>query len=191
MPRQDPRRVVGARVSAKANAVTNDAECARHYGSNRKTKLLYGVVSEICNEPTKTGRANWFLRCTFMLSAGVAKEAKVNIRSVQHAPLDDDVANPNNPPPVNAGAPAIDIPTEPVVDAIVPVTESPVQEVGVLLVRPPTPPTCPPNEDTDTEDSLEANAPTRIVVPPVLYEDGVIWEEDNEKGFDGPEWSSR
>ena len=181
MPRQDPRRVVGARVSAKANAVTNDAECARRYGSNRKTKLLYGVVSEICNEPTKTGRANWFLRCTFMLSAGVAKEAKVNIRFVQHAPLDDDVANPNDPPPVNAGAPAIDIPTEPVVDAIVPVTESPVQEVGVLVVRPPTPPTCPPNEDTDTEDSLEANAPTRIVVPPVLYEDGVIWEEDNEK----------
>ena len=101
MTQHDPCSVVGAQVSD--NAVINDAECARRYGSNRKTKILYGVVSEICNEPTKTGRKNRFLRCTFMLSSSVEKEAKINIRSVQHAPLADDITNPNDSPPVNLG----------------------------------------------------------------------------------------
>ena len=176
MTQHDPCSVVGAQVSD--NAVINDAECARRYGSNRKTKILYGVVSEIYNEQTKTSRKNWFLRCTIMLSTGVAKEAKINIRSVQHTPLDDDVANPNDTPPVNKGALALVIHTEPVVDSIVPVTESLVREKGVLVVWPSTPPTSPANRNTDTEDSLETNAPTRIVVAPVLHEDGVIWEED-------------
>ena len=155
------RRVVGARVSAKANAVTNDAECAQRYGSNQKTKVLYGVVNKICNEPTKTGRANWFLYCTFELSAGVPKEAKVSICSVRHAPLEENAASPNDAPPVTAGAPAIDIPNEsvePVVDVIVPIMEPPAQEVGEPVVRPPTPPTYPDNEDTDTQDSLEASS---------------------------------
>ena len=67
------------------------------------------------------------------------------------------------------------------VDEIVPVTESPVREEGVPVVRPPTHPTCLYNGNTDTEDSLEANDLTRIVVAPVLHEDGVIWEEDDEK----------
>ena len=33
--------------------------------------------------------------------------------------------------------------------------------IGVLVVRPPTPSTCPAIQDTDTEDSLEANAPNK------------------------------
>ena len=99
-----------------------------------------------------------------MLSAGVAKEAKINIRFVQHTPLDDNVTNPNDLPLVNLGAPAIVIPPEPVVDEIVPVTESLIQEIGIQVVQPPAPPTFPANRNTDTEDSLEANDSTRIVL---------------------------
>ena len=56
--------------------------------------------------------------------------------------------------------------------------EPPEQEVGEAAVRPPTPPTYSDDEDTDTQDSLEVNAPITRIVAPVLIEDGVTWEED-------------
>ena len=43
----DPRRVIGNTVHAKAIHVTNHSECARHYGSNKNSKLLKGVVLEV------------------------------------------------------------------------------------------------------------------------------------------------
>ena len=43
----DPRRVIGNTVYAKAIHVTNHSECAQRYGSNKKYKLLKGVVLEV------------------------------------------------------------------------------------------------------------------------------------------------
>ena len=43
----DPRRVIGNTVYAKAIHVTNQSECARRYGPNKKSKLLKGVVLEV------------------------------------------------------------------------------------------------------------------------------------------------
>ena len=48
MPRPiDSRRVVGAKVHAKAIHVTSEAECARRYGSNKNTKWLNGIVNNV------------------------------------------------------------------------------------------------------------------------------------------------
>ena len=43
----DSMKVVGSRVSAKAIHVTNNAECARRYGANRKMNVLVGTVVEV------------------------------------------------------------------------------------------------------------------------------------------------
>jgi hypothetical protein len=42
--REAPRRVVGARVHAKAIHVSNLAECARRYGALKSTKMVAGTV---------------------------------------------------------------------------------------------------------------------------------------------------
>ena len=43
-PTSDPRHIVSNIVDAKATHVINLAECARRYGSKKKTKNLRGVV---------------------------------------------------------------------------------------------------------------------------------------------------
>ena len=65
MASRDPRRVVGAQVSAKATTITNDTEYAQRYGSQQKSKILYGKVNKLANKPTHTGCVNWYLHCTF------------------------------------------------------------------------------------------------------------------------------
>ena len=55
--------------------------------------------------------------------------AKIDIHSVNYASLPEGITNPNDPPPVQAGAPTIDTTAEPVVDPIAPEIEASVQEV--------------------------------------------------------------
>ena len=93
-----------------------------------KTKILYGEVVEIANEPTRTSCANWFLRCTFKLSPGVPKNAQINIRSLKYATLPEGTTNTNDPPLQHASVPTTDIRPEPTVDPIEPKNLAPVQE---------------------------------------------------------------
>jgi hypothetical protein len=53
-----PRKVVGNRIRAKAKHVTSDVECKRRYGSNWKTKMLYGVVVDVENIINPTLKSN-------------------------------------------------------------------------------------------------------------------------------------
>ena len=55
---------------------------------------------------------NWFLRCMIELSPAISKFAKLNIRSVKHAPLPEVTANTKEATPVQTRVPGIDIPAE-------------------------------------------------------------------------------
>ena len=56
------RFVIGECVTAKAIHVLHLIECPRHYGSDKKTKRLVGLVVTNVNIPTTNGRASWFVR---------------------------------------------------------------------------------------------------------------------------------
>jgi hypothetical protein len=88
-PDVDPRRVVGSRVQAKACHVTNLAECARRYGSNAKSAVVFGTVRDVRNTKTNTGRQSTIVVVDFILSPGVEKRAMLNIRSLKSVPAED------------------------------------------------------------------------------------------------------
>ena len=66
----DPRRAIGARITAKAIHVTNGAECSRRYGANQTKKMLPGVVLDIINNVTETGRKSCSVVGEFSLGGG-------------------------------------------------------------------------------------------------------------------------
>ena len=81
----DRRKVVGLRISAKAIHITNLAECARRYGANKKTKVVYGTVVEHIsqkNNPTSNRITNIIVG-DYDFGDGVIKRASLNIRSVK------------------------------------------------------------------------------------------------------------
>ena len=54
---KDERKVVGNIIKAKAKHVSNNIDCQRRFGSNWKTKEVYGVavdVENIVNDKTKS-----------------------------------------------------------------------------------------------------------------------------------------
>ena len=82
----DVRRfIIGECVTAKAIHVFHISECARRYGSDKKTKRLVGLVVKNLNIPTATGRASWFVRVRFHLGGGQTKLHKLIVRSVKKA----------------------------------------------------------------------------------------------------------
>jgi hypothetical protein len=65
-PPNDPRRVVGARVHARASLVTSLAECSRLFGSLARTKVVAGTVREVLLERPNNRQlikldVEWFL----------------------------------------------------------------------------------------------------------------------------------
>ena len=80
------RFVIGECVTAKAIHVLHFSECARFYGSDKKTKRLVGLVVTNLNIPTSTGIASWFVRVRFHLGGGHTKLHELNVRSVKKAP---------------------------------------------------------------------------------------------------------
>jgi Transposase IS4 len=96
MGKEDPRKVVGSRVSAKACHVTNLAECARRYGANKQTKVVQGtVLSCEATVNSKTHRSSWFVVAEYDLGGGTLKKARLNIRSVK-AVVDDVIVAPTD-----------------------------------------------------------------------------------------------
>ena len=79
------RFVIGECVTAKAIHVLHLSECARRYGSDKKTKQLVGLVVTDVNIPTATGRASWFVRVRFHLGGGQTKLHELSVRSVKKA----------------------------------------------------------------------------------------------------------
>ena len=67
------RFVIGKCVNAKALHVLHLSECARRYGSDKKTNRLVGLVVTNVNIPSATGRASWFVRVWFHLGVGKTK----------------------------------------------------------------------------------------------------------------------
>ena len=88
MSDNDPRKLVGGRVYAKAKHVTNAAECHRRYGSRSKEKDLPGIVIEVLEERTKTNRVQNFVVADYTLEECYIKRKKLNIRSVLRVPAD-------------------------------------------------------------------------------------------------------
>ena len=74
------RFVIGECVTAKAIHVLHFSECARCYGSDKKTKRLVGLVVTNVNIPTSTGRASWFVRVRFHLGGGHKKLHELSVR---------------------------------------------------------------------------------------------------------------
>ena len=83
----NPRRIVGSMMEAKACHVTNLAECARHYGSNSKTKRVQGIVThvEVIKNLT-TNRTTTFVTAAYDLGGTTIRRCRLNIRSVKAVP---------------------------------------------------------------------------------------------------------
>ena len=77
------RFIIGKFVTAKSIHVLHLSEFARHYGSDKKTKMLDGLVITNVNIPTATGRASWFVRVWFHLGGGQTKLHELSVRSVK------------------------------------------------------------------------------------------------------------
>jgi hypothetical protein len=75
--------VIGNCVLAKALHVTNEAECARRYGREKKTKILEGyVVSVTITKSTKTNRTSKTIEANYHLGGGVYKQKALCLKSV-------------------------------------------------------------------------------------------------------------
>ena len=79
------RFVIGECVTAKAIHVLHLSECARRYGSDKKTKRLVGLVVTHFNIPTATGRASLFVQVWFHLGGGQTKLHELSVCSVKKA----------------------------------------------------------------------------------------------------------
>ena len=77
------RFLIGECVTAKAIHTLHLSECARRYGSDKKTKRLVGLVVTNVNIPTATGRASWFVRVRFHLGGGQTKLHELSVWSVK------------------------------------------------------------------------------------------------------------
>jgi hypothetical protein len=97
----DHRGVVGGRVQAKAVHVTNLAECARRFGSNAKTAVVFGTVVEVLVNQTATGRSQRVVVADYDFGNNVVKRKAINIRSLKNAPPDPLLPPPAAPPAEN------------------------------------------------------------------------------------------
>ena len=77
------RFIIGECVTAKSIHVLHLSECARCYGSDKKTMRLDGLVITNVNITTATGRASWFVLARFHLGGGQTKLHKLSVRSVK------------------------------------------------------------------------------------------------------------
>ena len=88
---QDPRKIIGAKISALACHVTSLAECSRRYGSNAKRKRIEGVVKAVEGRQTKTGRTSCYIHGEFDLGGGMMKRNAIYITQVKIVPVADTI----------------------------------------------------------------------------------------------------
>jgi hypothetical protein len=99
----DPRTIVGALVSARAQHVTNSAECHRRYHARMKEKRVVGVViGSTTSVPPGGRRASTFITAVYTFGGGVVKQKILNIRSVKAFDgTGDNDGLPQPPPPLS------------------------------------------------------------------------------------------
>jgi hypothetical protein len=86
MPRYNARYLLGTRVLAKASHVTALSECHRRYGSNAKTKQLYGTVVSVDSiQPAGNKRAVTLITADYELGGETVKRQQLNSRLVKLA----------------------------------------------------------------------------------------------------------
>lgn len=78
--KNDGRREIGAKVQAKAVAVTSPAECKRLYGTLWKTETVTGTVKRVVTPPAGSGKQT-SLVCDWII-AGVTKTKEVKLVNV-------------------------------------------------------------------------------------------------------------
>ena len=84
MSSNNPRYQVGAIVHAKAMHVPARIECHRCYGSNAKTKLVHGTVSELKTVPSSNQKQTvTLITAIYSLGGQCRKVATLNSRSVK------------------------------------------------------------------------------------------------------------
>ena len=85
----DTRCSIGTNIESKGVLVTSLAEFSRHYGANKKTRIIVGTVLEVEIGPkaNTSGRRRTSVIVKFDLGGGDMKVATINIRSVKlHTP---------------------------------------------------------------------------------------------------------
>ena len=68
--------------------MTSLAECKRRYGANAKTKVVFGVIEEVGEGQTASGRAFYMVKACWTLGDSYTKVFLVNSRSVTLAPVE-------------------------------------------------------------------------------------------------------
>ena len=91
MSGEDIRRVVGAKVYAKAFHDTSLAKCSRRYGLRAKTKRVCRMVLEIVNNKTSLNRNSCFVLVESGLGGGTRKRKELNTHSVLKVTQDLDI----------------------------------------------------------------------------------------------------
>ena len=89
MEPNNPRCTIRTKIKIKAVHVTSLAECSRRYGTNKKTRILVGIVLEMEIGPKATvlSRRRNFVVTRFYLGGESMQVATINIRSVKlHTP---------------------------------------------------------------------------------------------------------
>ena len=74
-------------MTAKAHHVTSNTECAPRYVSQNNSKMVCGEVIASLKKPTDTGRRSWYVRSQYDLRGGTTKIAKLNVCSINAAPV--------------------------------------------------------------------------------------------------------
>ena len=87
----DPQRVIRNTVHVKAIHVKNHSECTRRYGSNKKSKILKGVVLEVF-ENNDNSQKTVTIMARYELGGGFENTATLSSRSVKVGPPPVDVA---------------------------------------------------------------------------------------------------
>ena len=103
----DQRRVVGAKVTARATHVTSPAECGRQYGGGAKSKWLIGTVLEVLVIRQPGGkRASTKIKAEYELGGGHKKVKIIPLQSVKiwtpPPPEEEEEQQQQQQPPINS-----------------------------------------------------------------------------------------
>ena len=87
VPPVDQRKVVGSTVHAKSIHVMAEAECNRLYGSQKKVKMVEGVVINVDLKITKQRRKQFYVISDYKNPDGSVNRARLPINSVVVGPV--------------------------------------------------------------------------------------------------------
>ena len=87
VPPVDQRKVVGSTVHAKAIHVMAEAEYNILYGSQKKVKMVEGVVDNVDQKITKQRRKKFYVITDYKKPDGSVKRSRLHIKYVVAGPV--------------------------------------------------------------------------------------------------------